>query len=483
MPTHDRPLLSMVLGVDRPWHDSTTMAWREFCCGIECFSLTLDYELFKAGTVLERGLDIAHDPFSPEGRQHLLDQHRQLMSLQKTEYERCAETMGDEFKYMGTSTVVRDIAEMSRVLEGPDAPINFFGGSYGTILGAYLVNMLPEKIGKVLIDGVASSPGWANLHTTEWLHDWMIDTEKTYRWFLSDCSKAGPEACPIGHYKGENPKDIDARLEAFLDDLYDSPMAVPDGIRPGVLNSGGARTILYTATNQPGSWPKISSIFGQALNGNVTALYNALVQPLHLEGHAKKQTDLSRVAVSCADTVPYASPEEWPTADYMVEKTLAVLNDTSRHFGASVTLIEPDGGCQFWPASGKTPERFTGPWNATLRTPMLIVSNTADPITPLASGREINALMGNSSRLLIQNSPGHCSLGSVSVCTSRAYRDYFVSGKLPENEKLCEVDRGYFPSTEGDEFDATVRSMSVEDQHFAEIGHKLAGEWDRWLSA
>lgn len=29
--------------------------------------------------------------------------------------------------YMGTSTVVRDIEEMSRVLEGPKAKINFIG--------------------------------------------------------------------------------------------------------------------------------------------------------------------------------------------------------------------------------------------------------------------------------------------------------------------------------------------------------------------
>lgn len=102
---------------------------------VECFPSTLDYELFKAGSVLERGFDIPKDPFSDEGRQHLLDQHRQLLSMQETEYTKCAETMGDELRYMSTTSVVRDIEEMSRVLEGPDAPINFFGGSYGTVLG------------------------------------------------------------------------------------------------------------------------------------------------------------------------------------------------------------------------------------------------------------------------------------------------------------------------------------------------------------
>lgn len=45
-------------------------------------------------------------------------------------------------------------------------------------------------------------------------------------------------------------------------------------------------------------------------------------------------------------------------------------------------------------------------FTAKLDHPMLIISNTADPITPLTSGRELNHLMGDSARLLIQNSPG-----------------------------------------------------------------------------
>lgn len=448
---------------------------------VECFPSTLDYELFKSGTILERGFDIPGDPFEEEGRLHLLDQHRQLLAMQQAEFQKCEEAMGDQLRFMSTSTVVRDIEEMSRVLEGPDTPINFFGGSYGTILGAYLVNMLPpEKVGRVLIDGVASAPQWANRHTTEWLHDWMVDTEKAFAWFLSDCSKAGPRRCALAQEQDEDPKAIEARLEAFLDKLYISPMAVPDAVRPGILNSGGARTILYASTNAPGSWPIIASIFAEALEGNGTSLYNALVLPLHLSKPSHAQTDLSRAAVSCGDSPPYSDTQDFPTAEDMVEKTMAVLRDTSRHFGASVTLIEPDGGCQFHPASGKTPERFTGPWNSTLRTPMLIVSNTADPITPLASGRELNALMGNSSRLLIQNSPGHCSLGSVSVCTIKAYRAYFLDAHTPDDETLCEVDQGYFPL--GTDEEVQVKWHSEEDAELYEISQGIAKEITQWIS-
>lgn len=61
--------------------------------------------------------------------------------------------------------------------------------SYGTILGAYLVNMIPDKIGRVIVDGVASAPRWANQHPHDWLHSWIVDTEKTFQWFLRDCSE------------------------------------------------------------------------------------------------------------------------------------------------------------------------------------------------------------------------------------------------------------------------------------------------------
>lgn len=37
------------------------------------------------------------------------------------------------------------------------------------------------------------------------------------------------------------------------------------------------------------------------------------------------------------------------------------------------------GGCRFWPTNGRIKGRFTGPWNAKLETPMLVVSNVADP--------------------------------------------------------------------------------------------------------
>lgn len=440
---------------------------------VSCFPSTRAYEEFKAATVLERGFDIPHDPHSEEGYNHLLDQHRQLMALQEAEFAQCNRTM-DDLQYMGTSTVVRDIDRMSTILYGPEAPINFFGASYGTILGAYLVNQLDAKrIGRVLIDGVASAPQWANRAPYLWLHDWLSSTEDTYSWFLSDCSKAGPKSCPLATSVGEDPDAIDARLMAYLDKLYTAPVPVINTARPGVLTSGAARSVLYSTTNGPGMWPRRAEIFAKALAGDATELYEATVQPFDTTG-SLGQTDLSRAAVACADSL-FLERKDWPTAEDMVNRTYYNLQASPR-FGASVGLMEPDGGCQFHPASGRAPERFTGPWNNTLSTKMLIVSNTHDPITPLTSGRELNTLMGDSSTLLVQKSAGHCSLGSVSVCTQRWYRRYFVDGLLPDDETLCEIDKGYFPA----DAPAVNVGRTEEEKELAELSEKVAAAWNVW---
>lgn len=89
--------------------------------------------------------------------------------------------------------------------------------------------------------------------------------------------------------------------------------------------------LLYGTTNAPSSWPTLAAVFARALDGNVTSLYDAVVQPFG--GQPTTETDLSRAAVACADSPTYASEREWPTAESMVNKTLYNLQQ-SPHFGA-----------------------------------------------------------------------------------------------------------------------------------------------------
>ncbi|KAK0535494.1 hypothetical protein OC842_002314 [Tilletia horrida] len=446
---------------------------------VDCFGSTRNFQLFKAGTALERAFDVAPDTFSEEGREVLLRQWTEAQALKKAEMQICTEKMGDELIHMGTNTVVRDISYIN--FEGglgEGHPINFIGYSYGTILGAYLVNILPaSSIGHVVIDGVASAPGWSSMPPERWLPSgWMGDTEKAYEWLLKECSEVGPEMCRIAQEEGEDPKNINDRLMAFFDDLFHQPQAIPYGPRPGMLTSGIARAMLYLSTNQPSIWPIVSSFLADAMAGNGTQLYNLAIQPFSTDSHQKGQMDLSRVAVSCGDAPPYEDRKlgNWPrpTPELLVNLTLENFKTYTPHFAASAPSIEPDGGCEWHPASGRTPERFSGPWNNTLHLPMLVISNTADPITPRSSGEEINNLMGNSSRLLIVNSPGHTSMSSVSRCAFQTLQDYFLNDGLPDEGKVCERD----------ESDFGIMSQAAEASYAPELLQLARQASSQWVS-
>lgn len=111
-------------------------------------------------------------------------QYRLAEARIAVEAELCNATSGDILPFVGTTTVVRDMDKLYRAIEGDDEPINYWGFSYGTALGLYLVNMyvwsylrygalpsytasaacelsilhrFPDHVGKVVIDGVLVS--------------------------------------------------------------------------------------------------------------------------------------------------------------------------------------------------------------------------------------------------------------------------------------------------------------------------------------
>ncbi len=157
-------------------------------------------------------------------------------------------------------------------------------------------------------------------------------------------------------------------FEDFFDRLALSPLSTPYATRPSFLTSGAARGLLLMYLERPAQWSLSALAFSQAMAGNGTLLANAMLA---------RRASTQRLAVACADSPPLPPP----TAEDLAEEQMRTIQEVSEHFGASVGLGEPDGGCGYWyTRENGVPERFTGPWNASnLEIPMLIVSNTHDP--------------------------------------------------------------------------------------------------------
>lgn len=55
--------------------------------------------------------------------------------------QKCLHSSSGKFlKYLGTAAAVRDMVSIANVLDGPKAPINYIGTSYGTIIGSWFIN-------------------------------------------------------------------------------------------------------------------------------------------------------------------------------------------------------------------------------------------------------------------------------------------------------------------------------------------------------
>lgn len=121
------------------------------------------------------------------------------------------------------------------------------------------------------------------------------------------------------------------------------------------------------------NWVNGSRALADAMDGDGTELLNMLL-PDYVNDLTAYDPDLSRLAVSCLDAPRQKTRANFPTPEIMTDAAIESIRDVSPHFGYSMSLGEPDGGCEFWPVEG--PERFTGPWNHTLNNKILIVSNT-----------------------------------------------------------------------------------------------------------
>ena len=54
----------------------------------------------------------------------------------------CMKNAGDVLKYVGTVATVRDMVAIADYLEPDQKEINYYGASYGTIIGATFVNSM-----------------------------------------------------------------------------------------------------------------------------------------------------------------------------------------------------------------------------------------------------------------------------------------------------------------------------------------------------
>jgi hypothetical protein len=102
--------------------------------------------------------------------------------------------------------------------------------------------------------------------------------------------------------------------------------------------------------------------------------------------------------------------------------------------------------CASWPVRDRS--RYTGPWNARTRNPILVIGTRYDPNTSYANARRAAHLLGHAV-LLTHVGYGHLSFKDPSACVERAETAYLVRLTAPRPGTVCRANRQPFAAPAG----------------------------------
>ncbi|KAJ6563646.1 Alpha/Beta hydrolase protein [Mycena vulgaris] len=403
----------------------------------------------------------------------------------------CRDAVGDKIlRSVTTVNVARDLEEMRKAVG--DGGLHYWGFSYGTTLGATYVAMFPEHSERVVLDGVVFAP---EQYTSLVDHGLSAgkSTSGVFEGFISNCVSAGPERCALMRSADTTAADLSARISDLASRLDSAPLPVvrPTKGIPVILHPGHLLDAIFSAMYRPASWAALAEAIAHAEDGDGAAL-------AELSGaggadwteHARNITDAQRaeeagwgpgremgaseagMAVSCGDAPAFevgdGDAEVWTKVWMGWRDQLAAPNPLGGpNWFSSVVR------CRHWGMVQPPPARYEGSWELGTdlrkpKNPVIFVSNSFDPITPIASGRRMVETFGKeNARLLHNNGYGHCSTNHPSVCIANTLKEYMINGTLFAEGTVCEPDEGLmFPPKEGDR-QASFVGYSVEDRKLA----------------
>ncbi|QQK39502.1 Proteinase, putative [Penicillium digitatum] len=322
-------------------------------------------------------------------------------------------------------------------------PLLYWGRSYGALLGTTFASLFPERVGRAVLDGVVDMVKYYQGKGP----NVVADADAIFDRFSHYCDEAGPAGCPF--YVEGGPDAIGAAYWQLEQQIFNNSIPVIASAErgPEVVTWTDIKAIQRVAIYQPLlAFPILADRMTELGKGNAVPMAD-FKHGSHFSACPSKD---------CSLAGPW-SPECATSQDNMLYAMAAIMCSDAEHlttpnreqFQADWSSLLADSaclgdylaqlqlGCVGWKAKAKYP--FTGPWGAATAHPMLFVSNTLDPVTPLRGAQHMSQIFPGSG-LLQQESEGHTTLTAPSICVAKAIRHYFQTGALPTEGTLCEAD-------------------------------------------
>ncbi|KDR73268.1 hypothetical protein GALMADRAFT_727774 [Galerina marginata CBS 339.88] len=320
------------------------------------------------------------------------------------------------FAHMTTDNVARD---MLHIVEAHgQAKLRYWGISYGSVLGGTFASIFPDKVERLIIDGVFDMESY---YSVNWANQ-LLDTDKVLQAFFDGCFKAGPKACA---FYASSPSTISRNLDALYASVLAQPIMAYSPALPtyGIVDHVTLKNAVFTSLYTPySSFSMLAQGLADLKKGNGSTIFQL----------SFPQLSEAAAAILCGDgrTV---------TDDAAALK--AFTQGISNISTFSSALVGTRTMCSGWKIH---PNNFKGPVAGNTSFPLLLIGNTGDPVTPLAGAKKTSKAFPGSV-VLTQDSIGHTSFSIPSDCTLGHVNQYFQNGTLPAAGTVCPVIGDLFP--------------------------------------
>lgn len=348
----------------------------------------------------------------------------------------CLDQANRIIDHMSTADVARDMDLLRRAVG--DEQLNFYGTSYGSILGMTYANLFPERVGAMVIDGVLDPVSWS---TGRGRQAFLVPAtnriggdaaaKATLKEFFRLCDQVGPARCALSG----NAEDRFARLMATLE-KRPQVIQLPDGSSFQLTYQEAVVTTLQHLYMSH-SWQEFSrqlSDLEDLMAGEPVDAHGSTFMPRPIEptNGAIDQQLVQFIGVLCADTDNPRVPSLWPVAAHKAEREHG-------YFGRFWTWA--GSACAGW--IGAQSDRYAGPYSRPTANTVLVVNTLFDPATSYDGAVSAANTLGSAVLLTVEGW-GHTSAG-LSYCADRAIADYLLYNELPETGTACKQDLSPFP--------------------------------------
>jgi pimeloyl-ACP methyl ester carboxylesterase len=123
----------------------------------------------------------------------------------------------------------------------------FWGFSYGSYLGAAFARAFPERVGRLMLDGVVD----AELYEEPVWEESLVDADKVLGEFFRYCAEAGKK-CQL-YRDGDDKEDVQRRFETAMEGLRTNPITFthPQYFYPAVLRHDLIKQLVFVALYSP----------------------------------------------------------------------------------------------------------------------------------------------------------------------------------------------------------------------------------------